>query len=71
MKTGKMKFDSYHLSKSAYERSALNGGLEGTPTWRLVDSADIRRDVIKNLGKSSWSSFLTVPHFSTLVVAKA
>lgn len=70
MKTGKVEFDAYHLTKSLYEKSAMEGGLEGTLTWRSVDSPDIHSDVLESLRSSSWGNYLTVPHFSLLVVAK-
>ena len=70
MKSGKIEFDAYHLTKRLYERSAREGGLEGAPIWRPVNSPDIRSDVLESLHGSIWSSFLTVPHFSTLVIAK-
>ena len=70
MKTGKIEFDAYHLTKSLYERSAREGGLKGALTWRPVDSPDIEESVLDNLRGSSWTSYLAVPHFSTLVVAK-
>ena len=71
MKSGKIEFDAYHLNKSLYERSAREGGLRGALTWRAVDSPDIDSDVLKGFDSSSWISYLTVPHFSTLVIAKA
>ena len=70
MKTGKVEFDAYHLTKSLYERSAREGGLKGALTWRPVDSPDIDENVLENLRGSSWGNYLAVPHFSTLVVAK-
>lgn len=70
MKTGKIEFDAYHLRKSVYERSAWEGGLEGTLNWRPLDSPDINGGVLENLRSSAWDSHLTVPHFSVLVVAK-
>lgn len=71
MKTGKVEFDAYHLTKNVYESSALEGGLVGALTWRPVDSPDIHSDVLESLRSSSWGNYLTVPHFSVLVVAKA
>ncbi|CAF9922408.1 MAG: hypothetical protein ALECFALPRED_002078 [Alectoria fallacina] len=67
MKTGKVEFDAYHLTKNVYERSAWEGGLEGALTWRSVESPDIDSGVLESLRSSSW---LTVPHFSVLVVVK-
>ena len=70
MKTGQVEFDAYHLTKSLYESSAWEGGLEGTLTWRPVDSPDINNEVLDSLGSSSCDTYRTVPHFSVLVVAK-
>ena len=71
MKSGKIEFDAYHLNQSLDEKSARKGGLEGALTWRAVDSPDVDGDVLKSLDSSSWVSYLKVPHFSTLVIAKA
>ena len=71
MKSGKIEFDAYHLNKTLYESSAREGGLEGALTWRAVDSPDIDSRVLESLDNSSWASYLKVPHFSTLVIAKA
>lgn len=70
MRSGKVEFDAYHLTKRVYECSAWDGGLEGALNWRPVDSPDIRRDVPESIHSASWGNYLTVPHFSTLVVAK-
>ena len=70
MRSGKVEFDGYHLTKSVYERSAREGGLEGTLTWRAVDSPDIQREVLETVRSPSWSSYLTVPHFGVVMVAK-
>ncbi len=71
MKTGKVAFDAYHLTKSVYEMSACEGGLRGSLTWRPVDSPDIRSDILESIRSPSWADYLLVPHFSVLVVAKA
>ena len=47
------------------------GGLRDTLTWRAVDSPDIDSVVLKGLDSSAWVSYLKVPRFSTLVIAKA
>ena len=70
MRTGKVEFDAYHLTKRLYESCAREGGLEGALIWRPVDSPDMRRDVLESIHDSSWGKYLTVPHFSTLVLAK-
>ena len=70
MKAGRVEFDAYHLTRVAYERSAREGGVEGTLTWRAVDSPDIRSDVLESVRSSAWGDYLMVPHFGMLVVAK-
>lgn len=70
MKTGKVEFDGYHLTQNLHERSARESGLKGALTWRPVDSPDIDVAVLQSLRSSSWSNYLTIPHFSTLVVAR-
>ena len=70
MKSGIVEFDAYHLSKSVYEKSAREGGLEGSLLWRPVDSPDIRTDVLESIHSPSWEKYLAVPHFSTLVIRK-
>lgn len=70
MTSGKVEFDAYHMTKRLYESSAREGRLEGALIWRPVDSPDICRDVLDSIHSSSWGNYLTVPHLSTLVVAK-
>lgn len=70
MRSGKVEFDAYHLTKRLYERSAREGGLEGALILRPVDSPDIRKDVLESIHSSSWGYYLTVPHLSTLMAAK-
>lgn len=70
LESGKIEFDSYHLSKSVYRRSAREGGMGGTLFWRPVDSPDIGEDVLERIHDASWATYLTVPHFSTLVIEK-
>ena len=68
--TGKLELDAYHLTKSVYEKSAWEGGLEGPLTWRALDSPDIQNEILDKFRGPSQGNFLKIPHFGVLIVEK-
>ena len=62
--SGKIEFDGYHLKKDVYERCAREGGMKGALLWKPVElpAGDIA---------DSWDTYLEIPHFGILDVAKS
>ena len=68
--TGKIEFDTYYLSRTVYERSARAGGLDGTLTWKPVFVLEEREDRLNDENDTAWNDYLTLPHFTVLVITK-
>ena len=68
--SGKVELDAYHLTKSVYEKSAWEGGLKGSLTWKTLDSPEIHDTILDSFRGPSRGDFLKIPHFGVLVVAK-
>lgn len=59
--SGKIEFEGFHLTKDVYERCAREGGMTGELIWKPLEFP----------AGESWDSFLEVPHFGILDLAKS
>jgi SAM-dependent methyltransferase len=67
------EFENYHLVKEVYQRSARQGGMQGSFRWRpmqLPHSEEEVKQLSAGLAEGFWDNYFTSPHCGMCVVER-